>query len=340
MINPLIETLHLPDAPAIPGLTVRRFQGESDFPKMADLIIACNLADQIEELTTAEELAHNYAHLSNCDLSQDMLLVEIDDELAGFAFVLWRDEDEGTRQYFQRGCVRPAWRRQGLGRALLKWSEGRAREIAAGHPIDRPRYLRVWCWCFGAVVGKAAMLEREGYRVARRHYLMRRPTLDELPDAPVPPGLELRPVQPEHLRAIWDGMVEAFRDHWGAGPVTEEDYTGWRDSPQHDLGLWQVAWDGDQVAGLSINMSSQAENEHFQRKEFWVEDLAVRRPWRKRGLGRALLVNSMRLLRDEYGMTSAALGVDTENLSGALRLYESVGFQPVQSAAVYRKPLT
>ena len=69
-----------------------------------------------------------------------------------------------------------------------------------------------------------------------------------------------------------------------------------------------------------------------------VSALGVLRSWRKRGLGRALLIRSMHALR-ERGMTEVILGVDTDNLTGALRLYEGVGFRTLSQDAIYRKPL-
>ena len=83
---------------------------------------------------------------------------------------------------------------------------------------------------------------------------------------------------------------------------------------------------------------SRAANAAHNRLRGLVDNLGVRRPWRKRGLGRALLVASLRGLR-ERGQTEVALGVDAENLSGALRLYESVGFRPIDHGMVMTKAL-
>ncbi len=91
----------------------------------------------------------------------------------------------------------------------------------------------------------------------------------------------------------------------------------------------------DDLAGRYINPE---ENERFGRERGWVENISVRRPWRRRGLARALIAASIAALRVR-GMTEGALGVDTENPSGALRLYESCGFAAVKREAAYRKPL-
>jgi mycothiol synthase len=161
-----------------------------------------------------------------------------------------------------------------------------------------------------------------------------------VPDAPLPDGLEVRPAEPDQLRQIFDAEVEAFRDHWGATLPTEEDFGQFVADPIHnDRSLWQVAWDGDEVAGMVRGYINEDENEQLDRRRGWVENISVRRPYRRRGLARALIGLTIRALR-ERGMTDAALGVDTENASGALGLYESCGFVAVRREALYRKPMT
>jgi ribosomal protein S18 acetylase RimI-like enzyme len=98
-----------------------------------------------------------------------------------------------------------------------------------------------------------------------------------------------------------------------------------------------VAWDGDQVAGSILNFINYAYNERTGRKVGYTESISVRRPWRKRGLASALLSKSMNMFKD-MGITQTALGVDTENPSGALRVYERMGYKPVAKSTNYRKP--
>jgi ribosomal protein S18 acetylase RimI-like enzyme len=121
-------------------------------------------------------------------------------------------------------------------------------------------------------------------------------------------------------------------------PMGEEDYLRWLNESTFDPSLWRLAWDGDQVAGMVLAFVNATENAEYNRRRGYTEDICVRRPWRRRGLARALIARSLRGLRAR-GMTEAALGVDTENISGALRLYESLGYRPVQRWALLRKPL-
>jgi ribosomal protein S18 acetylase RimI-like enzyme len=92
------------------------------------------------------------------------------------------------------------------------------------------------------------------------------------------------------------------------------------------------------VAGQVLTYIDAAENTEYHRKRGHTEFISVRRPWRRRGLARALIARSLRVQK-ELGMTQSALGVDTQNLHGALRLYESMGFEVVKQSATYRKPL-
>jgi GNAT superfamily N-acetyltransferase len=330
------EALYLPDAPAIPGLTFRRFQGESDYPNMVTVINAAAAADRIERVTTLEDIASNYAHLTNSDPYQDMLLVELEGRVVGYTRVWWAREEAGNRLYVHICFLVPEARRKGIGRAIVRHNERRLREIASGHPADGPRFFQAFA--ADTETGKEALLSSEGYAAVRRGYNMVRSLAEPIVLAPLPPGLEVRPVPPEHIRAFWEADQEAFRDHWGFIPGTEQDYQRWLNEPIFNPHLWQVAWDGGQIAGAVQNFVNAKENEAYNRKRGYTEGIFVRRPWRKRGLAQALIMRSLQMFKD-LGFAEAALGVDSENLSGALRLYESCGFRVVKRESLYRKPM-
>src|SRR5206468_1875506 len=142
------------------------------------------------------------------------------------------------------------------------------------------------------------LLRQRGYEPVRYFYSMVRPHLDDLADAPVPEGLEIRDVLPEHLPAIWAADQEAFRDHWGFSPATDADYHRFVNDPvTGDTSLWRVAWDGEEVAGQVRSFVNEDENERFGRLLGHTEFISVRRPWRRRGLARALIAASFPLLR-------------------------------------------
>jgi ribosomal protein S18 acetylase RimI-like enzyme len=159
-----------------------------------------------------------------------------------------------------------------------------------------------------------------------------------IPSLPLPDGIEVRPALPEHRRLIWEAEREAFQDHWGYSPWPEEAYRRFIAFPHYDASLWRVAWEGDQVVGSVLNFINEPENELYGRRRGYTEDISVRRPWRRRGLARALIAQSLEALK-ERGMAEAALGVDAENRTGALRVYESLGFVVAKQWTVYRRAL-
>ena len=140
------------------------------------------------------------------------------------------------------------------------------------------------------------------------------------------------------MRAIWDAMWEARRDHWGYVEPTEQDFERWISGRLFTPELWQVAWEGEQVAGMVLNRIDREQNEQYRRRRGYTQDVFVRRPWRRRGLARALLVRSIQMFR-AMDMAETALGVDTQNPSGALRLYESLGYREIQRHTVYDKEM-
>jgi mycothiol synthase len=322
------------NAPAIDGLCFRHFRGPEDFPKMVEVCNASLDADKADRTTTLEDITNDYAHLVNCDPDRDMIFAEVYGQTIGYLRGLWWEEVEAGLQYSHIGFLVPGWRRKGIGTAMLAWMENRLREVAAEHAAE---YFRAGV--FQSEVGTSKLLERSGYSPIRYFYEMVRPNLEDIPDLPLPDGLVLQAATPEHYRTIWETGGEISRDHWGYSEPTEEYYQSWlNNKSQFQPHLWQVAWDKstNQVAGLVLTFIDRAENEKYQRKRGYTEQIGVCRAWRKQGVARALIARSLQAQKAE-GMTESALGVDSENLSGATRLYEQCGFLVTKRHTVYSK---
>jgi mycothiol synthase len=155
------------------------------------------------------------------------------------------------------------------------------------------------------------------------------------PPPPVwPEGISVRIFQPGEERAVYDVDMEAFQDHWDFFPVPFDD---WREyfvgRSDFDPELWFLAMDGDEIAGTALCAGESRPN--IGR----VNVLAVRRPWRRRGLGKALLLHAFHELR-RRGRPKADLNVDGENLTGAVRLYEHAGMHVARRDDSYRKELS
>jgi mycothiol synthase len=332
----MTKQLTLPNAPSIPGLTFRRFRGEADYPHMAALISACKVVDGVERSTDVDDIARNYRHLENCDPKDDMLFAEVNGKVISYGRIWWEDLLEGIRLYHPFGFLHPDWRGKGIGRALWDAAEHRAQTIAASHPQGIPKFLQVEA--FESEKYLVALLQARGYKPVRYETYMVRDLAEPFPEAPMPADVEVRPVKPEHVRHIFDASNEAFRDHWGIRDMSEENYKAEMESPVYKPELWKVAWDGDQMASVVHNFIDEKENLEYHRKRGYTEGICTRRPWRKKGLARSLLVQSMQMFKD-MGMTETALTVDSENLSGAFRLYEGVGYRKVKQQACYRKAM-
>jgi len=339
MTDTTTETLEvsLPDAPGIPGLRFRRHADASDWAAIAEAWRAASLADGDDYAPSADNIRVEAENRFGFDLGRDLLLAEIDGRIVGFAdgAIAMRD---GRPVHHLNGVIHPDVRRRGIGRSLLRWNERRARGVAAADPGLGGPQARLDVWVGEVETGAIALLESEGYVVGRYGFMMIRPTLVDVAADPMPDGLEIRPVRPEHHRAIWDADNEAFRDHFEHREQTEEDYTALFGQPDLDTSLWQVAWAGDEVAGSVQSWIWAHENETLGVRRGWLERISVRRPWRRRGLARALITAALVELR-ERGMDDAMLGVDAENPTGALSVYESVGFRVKQRSSGYRKPL-
>jgi ribosomal protein S18 acetylase RimI-like enzyme len=328
--------IELKNAPAIEGLSFRHFAGETDFPKMVSIIEKVAEADHDEHVTTLDDLTHDYAHLVNSDPMTDMIFAEVNDEAIAYSRVVWHQQQKPNhRIYMHFVNIAPEWRDQGIELAMLQWCENRLLKIASDHPQDSQRFFQTYSEKQKKSFNQ--MLESQGYFPARYDFSMSRP-LDDIPEAELPEGIEVRPVEEKDVRKVWDASVEAFRDHWGFSEPEEKEYEGYAGSKYFQPDLWQVAWDGDEVVSSVMNYIDRDYNEKFNKTTGWTENISTRREWRRRGIARALIVRSMHMHK-KLGMTEVALGVDTQNPNGALQLYESLGYQQKKTNIAYRKEM-
>ncbi|HYM84432.1 MAG TPA: GNAT family N-acetyltransferase [Candidatus Dormibacteraeota bacterium] len=320
-----------PEAAQVDGLRLRHWSGPAELPAMHAIAGAARAAAGIVESSSLEAMANEYAHLTNSDPDRDVVIAEIDGRPAAYGRTWWADRTSGERAFEAVCFVHPDHQRRGIGRALLA-AQDRHRlaqassMLASGDLGDRPAILTAYLE--GLAPGGEAMLASRGYRLARRHAEMRRMSLEELPVLPLPEGIELRGVEPGDraaMRRAFEIDAEVFRDHWGDVDDSETAWQSWLTDPETQPGLWVVAVDraSGEVAGQILNyVAPGPDGEPIG----WTESIAVRRPWRRRGLASAMLAASLRRVRDA-GAASAALGVDLENEHRASAIYERLGFR-------------
>jgi ribosomal protein S18 acetylase RimI-like enzyme len=255
----------------------------------------------------------------------------------GFSRTRWYTGLAGARLYVQSSFLLPQGRALGFWPAIVARNDERLRQIAATQPGIAERYYQGWATSKQAEW--IAALNSQGYREVR-HFNNMLHSLQDIREHPLPAGFEVRPVRPEHMRPIWEAqrqvqaeLFEYFAEMWA-----DERYEAWASDPSHSPQLWQVAWEGDQVAGMILNRIDAAENQALNRQRGYTEHIFIGKPWRKRGLAKALLSHSLHLL-EAQGMREVELGVDAENASGAYAFYKDMGYQTYSVDIWLRKPM-
>ena len=319
-------TVLVPDPPPVPGLTFRRGT-PADWGAMANVVNLARRADGIDDVRTAESLAEEYRELDDTTMPRDVLLALVDGVVVGFVTgsLVVRDE---TLTAETHGEVAPDHRRQGIGMAMWRATRARLETAAAARAsIPGPRELRAFA--LDAETGVRALLDSVGYASIRFGFEMRRFLSGTLPEHPLPDGLQMRTAVEAEYRAIWDADVEAFEDHWGRRPKSESDFQSHFYGVEADPSIYLVAWDGDQVAGVVLNAIIAEENAALGIRRGWLEHVSVRRPWRGRGVAKALCAASLRLLR------RARHG---RGLAGRRRLQPERGGPAVRGPGVHGDP--
>ncbi|MBN2045794.1 MAG: GNAT family N-acetyltransferase [Anaerolineales bacterium] len=236
------------------------------------------------------------------------------------------------------GRVHPDFKGLGIGTALLTWAERRASQVIETVPPDARVAFR--STAFDTHQPSNDLLNGYGMKKIRHSFQMRIRMTEKPPEPVWPEGISVRTFRPEDLEAVYRADEEAFQDHFGHTPQEfEAGLARFRhmfveDEEGFDPELWFLAMDGEEIAGISLCRKQSWEDKDLG----WVSSLAVRRPWRKCGIGLALLQESFNAFW-QRGKKSVGLGVDGENLTGALRLYKKAGMKTHRQHNMYEKEL-
>lgn len=311
----------------LPAGFVSRACRRSDLDAVIAMMHTVEIADMGEVMTPRDELDSTWRE-SRVDLAEDTCVVhDQTGRLVGYALA-WEGVAGKEIEVDTYACA--TTRNTTLDRYLLDWAVARGSNIAAraGTPLT----------AFAAALQgevREPLLVQLAFAATRWFHRM---VIDlEAVSAPRSvPGIEVAPLATTSsspyvvpLEAVHATTIEAFRDHWGADETTfAEWHQRWVDRDAFDPTLWFVALDGDEVAGALVAL---VEPEVGAGR---IPLLGVRRPWRGRGIAEALLYASFAAFV-ERGVRRVSLGVDTQSLTGATRLYERVGMTRAFTIVVY-----
>jgi mycothiol synthase len=319
------------------SLKHRTFQDE-DLQAIYDLIGSCEEADKLDQGITLSEL-HTNVYAPDVDRQRDMRLWE-DEQGKLIAFGTVNISEESTERPDTDGrfnfWVMPDARNQGLETEMIEWAAERLAE--AGRERGQPVTLYGGSRDFDAY--RCGILEKHGFEVVRYFFRMARDLHQPIPEPRFPEGFTLTHTTGIEESRRWTDMFNlSFIDHWNHHPLSYEVAEHYMKAPTYvpERDLIAVAADGTFAAFCYCEVNEE-DNQRNNRKDGWIHLLGTRRGYRNIGLGRAMLLAGLLRLKSD-GMDRAMLGVDAENLTGALGLYERAGFEKVTTNVVYSKVL-
>jgi len=300
-------------------------------PRVADTAAIAALLNEhgralhgTDEVDAAE--VAGWLGIPSLDPQRDMrLAVGVDGTLLGYGDVTGGGERK--LRYWLDVRLRPAVDER-VGHALFDALEARARETAAAG-------ARIGAYASERDETARRILAARGYDLVRHDFHMEVELGEEPVPAPVwPEGIELRRYADEDDGRVYEANMESFAGHW---EFEREPYDAWahgRSLGPHDPSLWFLAHDGNELAGICLCRPLRTGDPELG----WVSVLGVLPPWRRKGLGLALLRHAFGEFH-RRGLRRVGLGVDAENTTGAVRLYRRAGMRPVRRSDISMRDL-
>jgi GNAT superfamily N-acetyltransferase len=310
---------------------------KADLTDLLRLEGASDAADGERFPTTRDDLA-SLLFAPAFDLERMSVAIDGGDALLGWCGLEPRIGGEVWNRIHVHGSVHPAARGQGLGRRLLEWAEHRSPSVFEAEDGAQPALPDVLTvHASETATARARLQDRSGYRLVRWYSDMFRSLAPPLDGVALPDGYRFISWSLDRDNAFHAADVDAFRDHWGSPRFSVE---AWRHEYADDEGFRPelsvgVERAGDVVGYVMVASYAGIEDEEGRRVA-WLARLGVRRDHRGQGIGAAAITRALRLAC-EAGFATAGLDVDTESLTGALRLYQRLGFYPVKRLALRSK---
>ncbi|MEP1123214.1 MAG: GNAT family N-acetyltransferase [Ilumatobacter sp.] len=305
-----------------------------DLPAIHSVLLRAEAADDVARVMEFDEMCEELDD-ARIPFATHVRVAEVHGDVVGYVYALHLPSEVKEERCYLFGNVDPAHRGLGVGRALMTWGIGQARSLLESTGRDLPRHVRLQI--SESATSAHALMGAMGFGIVRYIDELIRP-LDDVAAMPAPAavdGITIVPWPDGRDEEIRREKNDAFMDHWGSTPSSVEDWH----AQVHGFGarpdLSFVALDDeDRVVAHALNHRYEADDELLGRSEAWIDSLGTLEAWRGRGVASALIVRSLQAFA-EAGLTHAALAVDSENPTGASRLYRSLGFGPSTRSIVH-----
>ena len=319
------------DQQRLPEGFTERPASMADLDSATALFNICSQAQIGNNESTQANVANGWKTPGFNQETDQRVVLSPDGALIGYAEV-WALESTPVHPWIW-GRVHPDYEGLGIGSYLMQWAEQRALQVLDKVPPQARVSIRANCW--DSYAPAKNLLEGFGMDLIRHGYQMRIQMAAPPPEAQWPEGIRVRTFHPEDAEAVYQADDEAFQDHFGYAPMGFDLFKHhFINKPNFDPELWFLALDEDEVAGVCLCRKESREDNTMG----WVSSLGVRRNWRRRGIGLALLRHSFAAYW-QRGKTRVGLGVDAQNLTGALRLYQKAGMHVHRKSNLYEKEL-
>ncbi len=306
-----------------------------DAGEWARLLAAIQAADGTWDLFTEADLREEFADPS-LDFPHGSVAVFDGATMVGYDLLMPRGAADPVHDMRSMGGVHPGYRRRGIGGALLDWAEPAAVRLHRDRFPGRP--LSLSCSCRDGDAAAGALFARHGYQPVRWFHAMIRDLSAAVVPVPPPAGVEILPLTPERSGQALLIRNEAFRDHWGSTETSAESWAHFLSSHTFRPDFSFVAYDHGEPAGVIISHEYEGVAAATGVRDLYIAIVGTRRAARKRGLASSLLT---RVLADGQaaGFGTASLGVDADSPTGAVGVYERVGFTVDHTSVAQGKKL-
>jgi mycothiol synthase len=296
--------------------------GRADAAAWADLLANIRAVDRSWDYLTEDDLLEEFDDPDQ-DFAHASIGVHDGPVMVGYGVLHLRPSAEPVHDMRWDGGVHSAYRGKGVGSRLLEWAE-----TSAG-PLHEERFpgraLALSGTCVSHNSDAVALYAAQRFRPVRWFHAMELDLATELPTAPMPPDIEIVDLTAERFSDALQVRNEAFHDHWGSTEMTSEAWAHFMGSGVFRPSLSALAYQGGQAVGLVISHEYDAYNADAGTRDVYIALVGTVRTARRRGIGTALMTRVLTEARST-GFSQASLGVDADSLTGAVGVYERLGF--------------